>query len=81
MKLISFFESVENHKMKAQKTSNIKVKEKLNQSRKDTITDMRSSEITKTVGFVNLHLIRGAHWIPEIKERFSNRSDGDHRKF
>ena len=61
---LSFKEFVEKHGLKNKATSNVKIKEILNLLKlNSTGIYMRDDKFTTPSGLVNLHPIKGTHWV------------------
>ena len=63
MKELSFKEFVETYRLKNEATSNVKIKEILNELAIPAGVYMRDRKFTTTAGIVNLHPTKGTHWV------------------
>ena len=63
MNYLSFKEFVDKYKLKDQATSNIKIKEVLDELKTPAGIYMRDDQFTTNSGIVNLHPTKGTHWV------------------
>ena len=70
MKYLSFQEFVEKHGLKNEATSNVKIKEILNELKIPCGIYMRDDKFTTTSGIVNLHPTKGTHWVMFFNENY-----------
>ena len=63
MKYLSLKEFVEKYRLKNEATSNVKIKERLNEIGSPAGVFMRDDKFTTTAGIVNLHPTKGTHWL------------------
>ena len=60
---LSFKEFVDKYELKNEATSNVKIKEILNELNIPAGIYMRDDKFTTTSGIVNLHPTKGTHWV------------------
>ena len=63
MNYLSFKQFVEKYGLKNEATSNVKIKETLNELKIPCGIYMRDDKFTTTSGIVNLHPTKGTHWV------------------
>ena len=70
MKYLSFKEFVEKYGLKNEATSNVKIKEILNELKIPCGIYMRDDKFTTDSGIVNLHPTKGTYWVMFINEHY-----------
>ena len=68
MNYLSFKEFVEKYSLKNEATSNVKIKEILNELDTPCGIYMRDDKFTTTSGIVNLHPTKRTHWVMFVNE-------------
>ena len=67
---MSFKEFVDMYGLKDQATSNIKIKEVLDELTFPAVIYTRDDKFTTTAGIVNLHPTKGTHWVMYTNKKY-----------